>query len=1798
MLLIAIGLLVTSLTTQIWAQSGFWTDNAWDFEYYNGSSNVWHGAANLKDDDRTVNLGVLTSFYLKGCWVKTYSNNNYYTQDMRWHYGIGEGSHDYFKDDGWRHEDNRTWNFYNSTHNFIDYNVIGEAPNNPGENTLWMYWELDKEYHSGQAVTSKTCYVNFTIPGFTTTSTSQTIVSALNSYQDETISFGKHYGTTLNKTTNCSITGTNASSFSVQSISETGVTVRFSPGASAGVKSATLTITDAHSKTCTITLTGKSKVTVTYNKGTNGGTGSDVTDDKVYNVSLTLRDKGLFTRTGYDQTKWNTNSSGSGGTEYALKGSYTSNSAITLYPTWTAHTYTVTLKPGLGGTGSDGTYKVAYDATGKTSMSHSITQTGYSLEGWYPSQESTLKVLAANGDFAATTVSGYITSGKWSKAADCDLYAHWTANTYKITFNANGGTITNNGSTYAEDEARKINATYAATVSGTMPTAQKDGYHFQGWYTSSTGGSKVINANGVWQTVANYTDSDKKWKRAENTILYARYTIGISSLTFTPNSVMPGEDVTVKANFATSGNPEGTYSFCYVLTTSDGTELEVQPDEWTQDGLSATFEAPYSAGQYSVEVRLYAEASHDCSSVGTPVASYTSHAQTFTVEETNAVTVLYRCGNIDVRPSTTVQATASRAATVTAPELTGLKFTGWTTSANVSYATGYTSTSNPVQIKASAAGTLTANYSQGPLFFKNTKNWSKVYVYFYKNANYFTTNSSGSEGTGSKTINTNFISGPHEMSVVPGTTDVYYYNGTIPANATCVAFTNTEMKNYNYFAGSTTTPCEVVRATSVNANKPMIVPVGNGAIWNQQKAKYYGHDEAPILMDWGYNLRGSFNDWSATKSEFTAPTIGSLTFTATAYLDAAHSTYQWKIYNGDLGYGRSDGQTLTKTSPTSNVLTNYNNQGYNLNVTSNIAGEYTFTLTYGIGTSTSNTNGASVENALLTNMKVTVNFPVVSGDFRLVYTGGSKPHPSNVIKKRANGLDTVNLFVAAGKSNYIKLQPCTATSNSSVTWTALGSCSAPTYQSGVNFATILSEGGPGTYNFIVQQDANGANSKIIKVEKYTGRYYVRTNCVNDDKWNYKLSKDAHAMIYSDYSTTLDKKPYSHYYVKDLHGTAGSPINIRFTVATDYSEAITDSVINGETSGDYKDYYGSESLNRTANVRFSYNQATNKIWRAYTEGPENDNYMLLLSNGTDVFKDNNGSKGAASASIKFADRNNWVYQIDVYANVGAYVKLTAQMHNSSGTAQVQYIKGTSASGFNANTAVQLLSSTTASNEHMRIIYDFKTDRMITAWLPSNTVTTNIDIDADVLLIRKHQEAGQSITISSGKKLSSIQTVYGVMQFDKDFLNDVSKSKYTRDLFWISFPFDVKLSDVFGFGTYGQHWIIEYYDGIERAQKGYWIDSPGFWKFVMPEERDDYILKANQGYVLALDLDELGTSASVWNNSVTTIYLYFPSSSTIGDLENMSSVTVDVPQDGYQCTIDRTGLNGAGTDINKNRTVADSYWHIIGAASYADAGRTDLGTSMPTITITNSVPYVYKWNSTTNLYQVHSTKNLTFDAMRGYMVQYNGANITWSNVSGHKTSVARRAEAEDEHFAEFKVALMQGEESLDHTFVRLSDEDEVTENFEFGHDMCKEFNGGKANIYSIVENYIPTAGNSLPMSLTQTTLVPLGVRIVTEGEYIFSIPEGTSGVGVSLIDNETGTRTNLGLTDYAVTLPAGDHNNRFVLEISPIVQVTTSVEQINGENSDAALNGVCKKLIDGVLYIIKEGKVFDARGARIQ
>ena len=164
-------------------------------------------------------------------------------------------------------------------------------------------------------------------------------------------------------------------------------------------------------------------VTFVYNNGSSNTT-KEVTYNSTYGVLPSV------TKTGYTFKGWYT--SQAGGTRVINTDTVKITSNQTLYAQYTQNTYTVTLKTDKGSisssswtvsstttTNDTATKKIAYDST--YSDLPVLTKAGYTFNGWYYNNtkiDNTTKLVVASNH---------------------TLNAKWTANTYTVTFNTNGG---------------------------------------------------------------------------------------------------------------------------------------------------------------------------------------------------------------------------------------------------------------------------------------------------------------------------------------------------------------------------------------------------------------------------------------------------------------------------------------------------------------------------------------------------------------------------------------------------------------------------------------------------------------------------------------------------------------------------------------------------------------------------------------------------------------------------------------------------------------------------------------------------------------------------------------------------------------------------------------------------------------------------------------------------------------------------------------------------------------------------------------------------------------------------------------------------------------------------------------------------------------------------------------------------------------------------------------------------------------------------------------------------------------
>ena len=254
--------------------------------------------------------------------------------------------------------------------------------------------------------------------------------------------------------------------------------------------------------------------TVTFNAN-GGNTPSKTSKQVTYNS--TYGELATVTRTGYDFAGWYTQASG--GNQISATSSVNITTAQTLYAHWTPKTYNVTFNLNGGNTVSQSSKTVTYDSN--YGSLPTATRTGYTLEGWYTQASGGTKID---------------TSTKVAITANQTLYAHWTAKTYTVTFNANGGNTPSPASK---------SVTYDSTY-GTLATATRTGYTFAGWYTASSGGTKIETSTKVAIT--------------SGQTLYAHWTAKTYTVTFNANG----------GNTPSPANKSVTYDSTYgtLATTS------------------------------------------------------------------------------------------------------------------------------------------------------------------------------------------------------------------------------------------------------------------------------------------------------------------------------------------------------------------------------------------------------------------------------------------------------------------------------------------------------------------------------------------------------------------------------------------------------------------------------------------------------------------------------------------------------------------------------------------------------------------------------------------------------------------------------------------------------------------------------------------------------------------------------------------------------------------------------------------------------------------------------------------------------------------------------------------------------------------------------------------------------------------------------------------------------------------------------------------------------------------------------
>ena len=319
--------------------------------------------------------------------------------------------------------------------------------------------------------------------------------------------------------------------------------------------------------------------TVTYDK--NGdGTITKTSDVRRKNTNADFSDTFKATKNGYTFKGWNTSA-----TATTKLDSYKVTANATLYAVWAiTNPTTVT----LAGTTTKiyGASDVTITCTqGKTyaagttiyySFGYSTTETGTPGNWTEASTTNTLTIGKTSyyGDryyyCKAYAKNSYLTSGEVTSNKQLVRY-----NNAKITFDGNAGTVNGTNPVYVRTGSGTSYTGVRNNTTATNPTASRSCYTFNGWYTATSSGSKVLKNDGklTGTAVTGYT-SASAWVAIENKNLYAQWTAHTYSVAYDLDKGTYGTNHPTGATYDTAftvNNPTKSVKVSFSLGSSGAT---------------------------------------------------------------------------------------------------------------------------------------------------------------------------------------------------------------------------------------------------------------------------------------------------------------------------------------------------------------------------------------------------------------------------------------------------------------------------------------------------------------------------------------------------------------------------------------------------------------------------------------------------------------------------------------------------------------------------------------------------------------------------------------------------------------------------------------------------------------------------------------------------------------------------------------------------------------------------------------------------------------------------------------------------------------------------------------------------------------------------------------------------------------------------------------------------------------------------------------------------------------------------
>lgn len=291
----------------------------------------------------------------------------------------------------------------------------------------------------------------------------------------------------------------------------------------------------------------------------------------VYGVSRRTAtvDKTAYGKRGSSYTIYSPTISGYTPSKSSVSGSFSSeSSSATVY--YYESTYTISFNANGGSGAPSGITKKHF--TNATLPTATPSRTGYTFKGW--------------GTSSSTSYAAYQPGSTFYTNASMTLYAVWSARTYTISYNANGGS----GGPGSQTKTHGIKM----LISRVEPT--RSGYTFLGWSTSPSASSASYQP-GEWY----YANADRTFYAVWKKNAPATYTVSYDANggSGAPGSQTKTQDATLTLS-STKPTRSG-YTFLGWATSASATSATYQPGGSYTANASVTLYAVWSCNHASTK---------------------------------------------------------------------------------------------------------------------------------------------------------------------------------------------------------------------------------------------------------------------------------------------------------------------------------------------------------------------------------------------------------------------------------------------------------------------------------------------------------------------------------------------------------------------------------------------------------------------------------------------------------------------------------------------------------------------------------------------------------------------------------------------------------------------------------------------------------------------------------------------------------------------------------------------------------------------------------------------------------------------------------------------------------------------------------------------------------------------------------------------------------------------------------------------------------------------------------------------